>query len=154
MINFQVNFQELISVESMRGSDDKARTGVSAELILHGWTDTVKLSSLTRILHSNPVIDQLDCIVSGQKDPCYITWDAPPDHTSGPWHILPVNINEYDFQGLVLQRVATEDQIPTFSRLGFYEGKLDPVLGTPFRDLEKGEDWDAKLLLAPLIRLV
>jgi hypothetical protein len=153
-ISLHDGYQELISVESMRGSDDKARTIASAELILHGWTDTVKPALLTRIGNSNPLSRVLEITISGQRAHEYISWDAPPDHTSEPWYFLPVISDEYDFQGLVLQRIATKDAIPTFSRLGDYQSKLDPVLGVTFKELEKGEDWGAKLLLAPLIRLV
>jgi hypothetical protein len=145
--------QELISVEYIRGSDDKARTAVSAEIILHGWTETFSSTLFPRnhspYMHGNWI--KFD--MPGTKDPVHIRWDAPTDHTSEPWYLLPVICKDYS-KGFVLQRVATEDRMPTFSRLGFYEGKLDPVLRTQFTDLEKGEDWDAKLLLAPLIRLV
>jgi hypothetical protein len=144
------DFQELIEVESMQGSDDQARTAVSAEIILHSWTTIIKPALSTGIQNSSP---HGWFTISGQAH-VFMQWDAPTDHTSEPWYFLPVVSDKYDFRGLVLQRIATKDAIPTFSRLGNYSSKLDPVLGVTFEELEKGEDWDAKLLLAPLIRLV
>ena len=155
MASPQGDLQELISVESMHGSDDKMRTAVSAEIILHGWTVIVKPASFTGIQNSCPHRNWLEFTMFGREARVVMRWDAPTDFTSEPRYLLPVISDKYEFQGLVLQRVATEDRIPTFIRLGYYSSSgLNPVLGIPIRDLEKGEDWDAKLLFAPLIRLV
>jgi hypothetical protein len=152
LIKAQRYAKELISVESIHGSDDKTRTAVPAEIILHGLTDTVKPFLFTNSpMHGN----RLQLAMSDPADRVWIHWDAPIHHVSEPWYLLPVIDDKYVFQGLVLQRVATKDAIPTFSRVGYYYSVgHDPVLGVKSRQLEKGEDWDAKLLLAPLIRLV
>ena len=149
------DIQELIEVESMQGSDDKARTAVSAEIILHGWVDTVKPALYMGFHNSRSSKDWLELIVSGRRVTILMRWDAPTNHTFKSSYFLPVVSDKTDFRGLLLQRVATEDEVPTFSRLGWYQSySLDPILGIRVEDLEKGEDWDAKLLLAPLIRLV
>lgn len=148
------DIQELIEVESMQGSDDKARTAVSAEIILHGWIDTIK-PALIIGFRKFPSFDWVDLTMSGRTVDLHMRWDAPTNHTSTSSYFLPVVSDETGSYGLLLQRVATEDEVPTFSRLGRYWSRsLDPILGIPVKDLEKGGDWDAKLLLAPLIRLV
>lgn len=149
------DLQEMISVESMHGSDDKARIAVSAEIILHGWVDIINLTLFNGIQDKYPHGHWLEFFMSG-LEAVYIQWDAPTNHTSGTWYFLTVVRDRNNFRGLVLQRVATGDFIPTFSRSGCYWSyDCDPVLGIlPEDHLEKGEDWDAKLLLAPLIRLV
>jgi hypothetical protein len=145
---------DLIKVISLQGSDDKARTSVPTELILHGWIDTVK-PPLTTFFKASPHTLKVQSVIANRETDILIRWDAPTDQAIDSLSFLPVFGDIELFRGLVLQRIATDHEIPTFSRLGFYQSTVvDPVLETTMWELVKPGDWDAKVLLAPLIRLV
>jgi hypothetical protein len=141
----------LVKVTLMQAPNNKLGSLVPAQLVLHGWTFTMEIPSYIS-LRAEENVESTKYNWRGVLQ--RISWDDANIPIGLNLTLLPVCQDGSYVEGLLIQRIEDQSDIPTYTRLGTYRclAMHKYLIPPPLHPV--GDDLDQRLFTAPVIRLV
>jgi hypothetical protein len=138
-------------VTLMQAPNNKLGSLVPAQLVLHGWTFTMEIPSYIS-LRAEENVESTKYNWRGVLQ--RISWDDANIPIGLNLTLLPVCQDGSYVEGLLIQRIEDQSDIPTYTRLGTYRclAMHKYLIPPPLHPV--GDDLDQRLFTAPVIRLV
>ncbi|KAF2994271.1 hypothetical protein E8E13_002493 [Curvularia kusanoi] len=162
-INRDESYTDAVDFINLQGSDDKAKSTLPTELTLRGWIGNVGYPGIKP--RSTSFDNTYFKLIIGDRGFIYsINWDMDEPSSLESTKALTIKVHTKVgknggclYVGLILKSVDTDDDVPTYMRVGSYSCHecpgYDPLIDPGF-ELKNREERKQALMSAPLIRLV